>query len=481
MKKDLEFLERVIEEKSAMILEASDKIWEYAELAFHESKSADLLCAILEKEGFTLTRGDAGIPTCFTGTFSYGSGKPVMGLLGEYDALSALSQKAGKTEKDPELEGAPGHGCGHNALGTGSLAAALAVKEYLIANKKDGTVIYFGCPAEEGAGSKQFMARAGMFDNVDFVYTWHPATKNTIECNHSNAIMGANFEFRGVSAHAGGCPYLGRSALDAVELMNVGCNYLREHMIPEARIHYAYIDAGGTAPNVVQDHAIIRYEVRSPWVSQVKELFKRVQNVARGASIMTDTTVKCDLSMAFTEYLPNNALAAVADECLKEVGAPKWDESDYALAKQFLNTYNEVTMENIKNQIIELYGEDRLEEILERPLDSEVHPFNPDKIKLTAGSTDVGDVGYAAPTLNINIATACVGNVGHSWQMTAQSCSPIAHKGLLTAAKVMALSCVRTMDRPDVIEAAKKEVTKRNGGKYTCPLPDEVLPPLETY
>ena len=481
MKKDLEFLERVIEEKSAMILDASDKIWEYAELAFHETKSADLLCAILEKEGFTLTRGDAGIPTCFTGTFSYGSGKPVMGLLGEYDALSALSQKAGKAAKDPELEGAPGHGCGHNALGTGSLAAALAVKEYLIENKKDGTVIYFGCPAEEGAGSKQFMARAGMFDNVDFVYTWHPATKNAIECNHSNAIMGANVEFRGVSARAGGCPYLGRSALDAVELMNVGCNYLREHMIPEARIHYAYIDAGGTAPNVVQDHAIIRYEVRSPWVSQVKELFKRVQNVARGASIMTDTTVKCDLSMAFTEYLPNNALAAVADECLREVGAPKWDESDYALAKQFLNTYNDVTMETIKNQIIEIYGEDRLEEILERPLDSEVHPFNPDKIKLTTGSTDVGDVGYAAPTLNINVATACVGNVGHSWQMTAQSCSPIAHKGLLTAAKVMALSCVRTMDRPDVIEAAKKEVTKRNGGKYTCPLPDEVLPPLETY
>lgn len=481
MKKDLEFLTRVIEEKSAMILEASDKIWEYAELAFHETKSADLLCAILEKEGFAVTRGGAGIPTCFTGTFSYGSGKPVMGLLGEYDALSALSQKAGTTEKQPELEGAPGHGCGHNALGTGSLAAALAVKEYLVENKKDGTVIYFGCPAEEGAGSKQFMARAGMFDNVDFVYTWHPATKNAIECNHSNAIMGANFEFRGVSAHAGGCPYLGRSALDAVELMNVGCNYLREHMIPEARIHYAYIDAGGTAPNVVQDHAVIRYEVRSPWVSQVKELFKRVQNVARGASIMTDTSVKCDLSMAFTEYLPNNALAAVADECLKEVGAPKWDESDYALAKQFLNTYNDVTMENIKNQIIELYGEDRLEEILERPLDSEVHPFNPDKIKLTAGSTDVGDVGYAAPTLNINVATACVGNVGHSWQMTAQSCSPLAHKGLLTAAKVMALSCVRTMDRPNVIEAAKKEVARRNGGKYTCPLPDEVLPPLETY
>lgn len=481
MMKDLEFLERVIGQKSQMILDANDKIWEYAELAYHETRSADLLCRILKDEGFSVTTGDAGIPTCFTGSFSYGTGKPVMGILGEYDALSSLSQKAASPRKEPVTAGAPGHGCGHSALGTGSLAAVLAVKEYLVENKKDGTIIYFGCPAEEGAGAKQFMARAGMFDNVDFVYTWHPATINAVECSHSNAIMGANFEFKGVSSHAGGSPHLGRSALDAAELMNVGCNYLREHMIPEARIHYAYIDAGGTAPNVVQDHAVIRYEVRSPWVSQVKDLFERVKNVARGASIMTDTTVDCELAMAFTEYIPNNALAAVADECMKEVGAPKWDEADYAMAREFLHTYPPITMENIKSQIIEVFGEDRLEEILERPLDSETHPFNPDKIKLTAGSTDVGDVGYAAPTLNINIATACIGNVGHSWQMVAQTCSPLAHKGLLTAAKVMALSCVRTMDRPDVIEAAKKEVTKRNGGHYTCPLPDSVMPPLDTY
>ena len=478
---DLNFIEQIIDEKSAMIIEANDKIWEYAELAFHETKSADLICGILEKEGFTLTKGDAGIPTCFTGTFSYGTGKPVMGILGEYDALAALSQKAGQTAKDPITQGAPGHGCGHNCLGAGSLAAVIAVKEYLKANKKDGTIIYFGCPAEEGAGSKQFMARAGMFDNVDFVYTWHPSTKNAVESTHSNAIMGANFIFTGVSSHAGGSPHLGRSALDACELMNIGCNYLREHTIPEARIHYAYIDAGGTAPNVVQDHAIIRYEVRSPWVWQVKELYERVKNCARGAAIMTDTEYQADLSMAFTEYLPNNALASIADECLKEVGAPKWDESDYALAKEFLNTFNDTTKQAIKEQIIETYGEDRLEEILERPLDSEIHSFNPDKIKLMAGSTDVGDVGYACPTLNLNIATACIGNVGHSWQMVAQSCSPIAHKGTLTAAKVLALSCIRTMDRPDVIEAAKKEVTKRNGGKYTCPLPDSVLPPLDTY
>ena len=479
--KDLEFIEKAVEEMSDRILAANDEIWEYAELAYHETKSAALLCKLLEEEGFTVKTGEAGIPTCFTGTFTYGTGKPVMGILGEYDALSALSQKASFPEKAPVAAGAPGHGCGHNALGTGALAAAFAVKEYLVQNKKDGTIIYFGCPAEEGAGSKQFMARAGLFDNVDFVYTWHPATKNAVEANHSNAIMGANFEFTGISAHAGGCPHLGRSALDAAELMNVGCNYLREHMIPEARIHYAYIDAGGTAPNVVQDHAVIRYEVRSPWVSQVKELFERVKRVAYGASIMTDTTMHCDLSMAFTEYIPNNALAAVADECMKEIGAPKWDEADYAMAKAFLNTYNEQTLASVRAQIAETYGEDRVEEILEKPLDSEIHSFDPSKIKLTAGSTDVGDVGYAAPTLNINIATACIGNVGHSWQMVAQSCSPITHKGLLTAAKVMALSCVRTMDRPDVIEAAKAEVLKRNGGKYTCPLPDEVLPPLDTY
>ena len=488
MNKDLEFLTRVIDEKSAKILDANDKIWEYAELAFHETKSAALLKSILKEEGFALTEGDAGIPTCFTGTFSYGTGKPVMGILGEYDALSSLSQKAADPHKEPLKEGAPGHGCGHCALGTGALAAALAVKEYLIANKKDGTIIYFGCPAEEGAGSKQFMARAGMFDDVDFVYSWHPATKNAVECNHSNAIMGANFYFKGVASHAGATPYLGRSALDAVELMNVGCNYLREHMIPEARIHYAYIDAGGTAPNVVQDHATIRYEVRSPWVYQVKELFERVKNVARGASIMTDTTFECELSMAFTEYLPNNALAAVADECLQEVGAPKWDDADYRMAKEFLNTYPATTLENIKSQIIETYGEDRLEEILERPLDSEIHPFNPDKIKLPQlQMRPVGSLMYAISCPEDVLrslppkSSRLPGMRSSKPQMVAQSCSPLAHKGLLTAAKVLALSCIRTMDRPDVIEAAKKELHKRNGGHYTCPLPDSVEPPLDTY
>lgn len=478
---DREFIEKSVESRACKVWAANDKIWEYAELAFHEYKSAQLLCDMLRAEGFLVETGLAEIPTCFRAVYSYGTGRPVMGILGEYDALSGLSQEAASPVKREINPGGPGHGCGHSALGTGSFAAAAAVKDYLETCKKDGTIIYFGCPAEEGAGSKQFMARAGLFDDIDFVYTWHPSDQNGVEAVHSNAIMGANFIFTGLTAHAGACPHLGRSALDTAELMSVGCNYLREHVIPEARIHYAYIDAGGTAPNVVQDRAIVRYEVRAPYVKQVKELFERVKEVARGAAIMAGTKMECQLSMAFTEYLPNDALARIADECMREIGAPVWSEEDYKLAKRFLNTYNEQTLDAIRAEIAERYGEQRLTEILEKPLDSEIHPYDADKIKLQAGSTDVGDVGYVVPTLNINVATCCIGNAGHTWQMTAQTSSPLTHKGLLTAAKVMALSCIRTMDRPDAVQAAKAEVRKRNGGKYVCPLPDSVKPPLDTY
>ena len=481
MMKDLEFLEHVIDQKSQMILDANDRIWEYAELAYHETRSADLLCQILKDKGFSVTTGDAGIPTCFTGTFSYGSGKPVMGILGEYDALSSLSQKAASPRKEPVEAGAPGHGCGHSALGTGSLAAVLAVKEYLVENKKDGTIIYFGCPAEEGAGSKQFMARAGMFDNVDFVYTWHPATINAVECNHSNAIMGANFEFKGVSSHAGGSPHLGRSALDAAELMNVGCNYLREHMIPEARIHYAYIDAGGTAPNVVQSHAVIKYEVRAPKVSQVQELFTRVVDVAKGAALMTGTKMKYEITMAFSDYVPNRTLGAVVDQCMRELGAPEWTEPDYRLAAEFLRTYPRTTMVGIREKLGYYFEPEELDAALEKPLDRVIHPFNPKETAYSSGSTDVGDVGYATPTVMFHVATACLGNVGHSWQNTAFACSDIGMKGMLRAAEIMTLAAIRTMDQPAVIAKAWEELKQKNGGSYHCPLPDYVTPPIGRY
>lgn len=478
---DLEIVRKVVREKAQTILDANDRIWEYAELAYHEFQSADLLCNILSEEGFTVQKGLAGIPTCFTATWSKGSGKPVMGILGEYDALSSLSQKAATPTAEPIEQGGNGHGCGHCSLGAGALGAVLAIKAYLEEQDEDGTVIYFGCPAEEGAGSKQFMARAGLFDGVDFIYTWHPSTHNAVEWVQSNAIIGANFHFKGRTSHAGASPHMGRSALDAVELMSVGCNYLREHVLPEVRIHYAYIDAGGTSPNVVQDRATVRYEIRAPFSYQLRELLDRVADVAKGAALMTGTQSSYELAMAFTEYVPNRALAEVADECLQEVGAPEWDESDYALARQFLQSYDEETTKAIHRKIADEYGAERLEEILEKPLDSEVHPFDGSHLALECGSTDVGDVGFAAPTMNLNVACACVGNVGHTWQMTAQACSPISHKGILTAAQVLALAAIHTKHRPEVMEAAKQEVLARNGGKYSCPLPDSVQPPLDTY
>ena len=247
-----QFIEQTAEKLRQEMYGVVDTVFEYAELQYKEYKSAEFLSAKLEEHGFTVERGLAEIPTCFAGTWSQGEGGRVMGFLGEFDALDGLSQKAGCTVHTPKKTGAPGHGCGHCCLGTGSLLAAILLKEYLTETGIPGKVIYYGCPAEEGAGSKQFMVRAGLFDECDFVYTWHPASETAVDSMHSNAIMGANFYFKGLTAHAGATPYLGRSALDAVELMSVGCNYLREHMIPEARLHYAYIDAGGTAPNVVQ-------------------------------------------------------------------------------------------------------------------------------------------------------------------------------------------------------------------------------------
>ena len=451
---ELDYIEKILEEKEDIILNVSEKIWEFAELPYDEYKSAKLLSEVLESEGFTINMGVAHIPTAFTAKF--GEGKPVFGFLGEYDALDKLSQEAGNPQKSPVMEGSPGHGCGHNALGAGSLGAALVIKEYLIENNLSGTVMYFGCAAEEGAGAKQFMARDGVFDDVDFVYTWHPSTVNEVQSTRSVAIMGANFKFKGLTSHAGSSPHLGRSALDAAELMSVGVNYLREHMIDQARIHYAYVNAGGVSPNVVHDSTLVKYEVRSPKVKQVKELFERVVNVAKGAALMTDTSLEYEVTMAFSDYIPNNALAEIADEAFNEVGAPRWDADDYKLAKSYLYSYNDATLQSIKEYIAEEYGEDKLKEILEKPLDSKVHPYNGKNDRYISGSTDVGDVSYAVPTINFNVATACIGNVGHTWQMTGQSGSQIANKGIMVAAKVMALASIKTMKNPDVIEKAKQ-------------------------
>ncbi len=478
---DLEFVKRQIENLASKTIELSENIWNFAELPYEEEKSASVLIQALEAEGFKIETGLAGMPTAFSASFAVGTGKPVVGLLGEYDALDALSQKAACPERSPIKEGAPGHGCGHNLLGAGSFAAAVAVKEYLVQNNMNGTVVYFGCPAEEGAGAKQFMARAGIFDAVDFVYTWHPADKNEVSAKGNVAIMGAAFSFRGVASHAGGSPHLGRSALDAAELMSVGTNYLREHMIDKARIHYAYSDAGGVSPNVVQSFAKVKYEVRAPKVSQMKELFARVVNVAKGAALMTDTEMTYEITMAFSDYVPNKTLAEVASVCFAEIGAPQWDSKDQALAASFLANYNKTTLASIREDMNKEFGKNSDSTMWKSPLDTKVRTFNPSNNDYDSGSTDVGDVGYATPTLSINVATACFGTVWHSWQTTAQMNSSIGNKGMLTAAQVMALACIRTAENPDIIRQARDEWFEKTGGIYTCPLPADVNPPIGRY
>ena len=474
-------IQNLVSAKADTAIALAKEIWGYAELSYEEVRSSGALIAALKKEGFSIEEGIAGIPTAFTATFSRGSGKPVVGFLAEYDALSGLSQKAACPVQEPIQEGGDGHGCGHNLLGAGSYAAAVALKDYLEKENKDGTVIFFGCPAEEGAGSKQFIARAGYFDNVDFAYTWHPATINEVGSWGDVAIMGANFTFDGVAAHAGGEPHLGRSALDACELMNIGCNYLREHMIDTARIHYAYSDPGGTAPNVVQSHAVIKYEVRAPKVSQVQELFTRVVDVAKGAALMTGTKMQYEITMAFSDYVPNRTLGALVDQCMRELGAPDWTEEDFAVASKFLRTYPRSTMVGIREKLGSFFEPEELDAALAKPLDQVIHPFNPKETGYHSGSTDVGDVGYATPTVSFNVATACLGNVGHSWQNTAFACSDIGFKGMLRAAEILTLAAVRTMEQPELIAKARAELRQKNGGSYQCPLPEYVTPPIGRY
>ena len=327
-------IKQLVAAKADTAAALAKEIWNYAELSYEETRSAAALIGALKNEGFTIEEGIAGIPTAFTATYAVGSGKPVVGFLAEYDALAGLSQKAACPVQEPVTPGGAGHGCGHNLLGAGCYAAAVALKDYLIKEKKDGTVIFFGCPAEEGAGSKQFIARAGYFDNVDFAYTWHPETVNEVGSRGSVAIMGANFTFDGIAAHAGGEPHLGRSALDAVELMNMGVQFLREHVIQEARIHYAITNTGGYSPNVVQPEAEVLYLIRAPKNAQVQEIYARVNKIAQGAAMMTETDLTIDFYKACSNLIPNTVMEELIYKNLCEAGLPEHTDADREFARQ---------------------------------------------------------------------------------------------------------------------------------------------------
>ena len=423
-----EFVLKAIADKRALIVDVSDKIFGYAEVGFHEFRTAKLYEEVLKKEGFQVEMGVGGMPTAFKAV--YGSGKPVIGFLAEYDALPELSQEGGCTMRKKAAGDNPdGHGCGHNLLGAGAMAAALAVKAYIEEHPEAGTVILFGCPSEEKGDGKAIMAREGVFDGVDAAFTWHPGDKNAIWSESTLANVSVFFNFKGVTSHAAAAPELGRSALDAAELMSVGVNYLREHIISDARVHYAYRDVGGIAPNVVQGHSRVHYFIRAPKSWQVKEIYKRVVDVALASKFFHET--------------------ATPDE-----------------------------MEAKRANMRRMFGANHIEEIEAHPLHTGIAPLVWNG-KVQAGSTDVGDASYVIPTAMCTTATATLGTAAHTWQMTAHGNTGIAHKAMLNAGEAMALAALKTMESPEILKKAHDEWMAETNGEYDCPIPKEVGPRLE--
>jgi aminobenzoyl-glutamate utilization protein B len=466
-----------IVQKKDRIIDVNNRVWDAAELAFNEFQSMAVICEALEAEGFAVEKSVGHVETAFTGRF--GSGKPVIGILGEFDALSGLSQEAGNPVKTPIKPGAPGHGCGHNCLGAASLAAAIGVKEYLKSTGKSGTVIYFGCPGEEGGSGKAFMAREGVFDELDAAITWHPSTRNGIATGSSNANYQVAYKFYGVASHAAGDPHLGRSALDAVELMNVGVQFLREHMIDAARIHYAITDTGGFSPNVVQPYGEVLYLIRSPRTSQVEELYQRVNDIARGAALMTGTRMEMDFVKACSNVIVNTALEKILYKNMQAIPIPTYTEEEKAFAGKIIESYESKTSE--ADKFLNTWGQEATEADLAllrqgKTINDFLMPFKSSD-KPSPGSTDVGDVSWVCPTAQINAVTTAAGTPGHSWQYVACNKTSIAHKGVLYAGQAMAGAVIDLIEDPKLLDEVKAEFLKRLGGEtYQCPIPKGVKP-----
>lgn len=436
------------------LAKVSDSIWETPETCFEETVSAETLCKALEAAGFTVERGVAGIATAFTGT--YGHGKPVIGFLGEFDALSGLSQKAGIAEKEALVPGGNGHGCGHNLLGTGCLAGAMGMKKYLEETGKEGTVIYFGCPAEEGGSGKAFMAREGCFDALDAAIAWHPSDKYNCSGGGMLANCQIYFRYKGVSSHAAMSPHLGRSALDAVTLFNVGIQFLREHVLPSVRMHYAVTDTGGFSPNVVQSTAEVLTLLRAPDNVILADVRARVEDIARGAALMTGTELEIDFVKACSNVVPNDALGYAAVENMRLLELPKYTEEE-------MEFFAKISATNKGG-------------CPEHPVAEEITDYQPSD-EVFPASSDVGDVSWVAPMVSIGTPTWPLGTPAHSWQAVAVGKSALAHKATLAAGQAMTGLAIDLIEKPKLLAKAKEEHNRRlKGRKYECPIPKGVKP-----
>ena len=450
-------------------IDLSDKVWAMPEICYTEARSSAEHLAELRHQGFRITDNVADIPTALMG--EWGEAGPVIAFLGEYDALPGLSQEAGIAEPRPLETGGHGHGCGHNLLGSAALLAATALKDWLAANKVPGRVRYYGCPAEEGGAAKAFMVRSGAFDDADVAITWHPSSFWEVVVTPSLANTRADFIFTGRTSHAAVSPHLGRSALDAVELMNVGVNYMREHMPSDARVHYALLDTGGIAPNVVQAHARVRYSIRARDLPGMNELVGRVHKIAQGAALMTETKVEMRIISAVSNLLPNSPLEGALLRVMEDLGPPHFDDADKAFAAKIRSTLSEQDIASVYRAIGMEPTDRPLADFLV-PLDANRNP--------QIGSTDVGDVSWVVPTVQVHAPTVAIGTPFHTWQVVAQGKTPAAHKAMVQAAKAMAGLGVKALLEPDLIAAAKADLKKRTARTpYVSPLPDNVAPPLE--
>jgi aminobenzoyl-glutamate utilization protein B len=430
----------------------SRKIWEFAELGFKESRSAELLQGELRAAGFSVTGNVAGMPTAFTAT--WGQGKPVIAIMGEYDALPGLSQDD-TPERKPLVTGGPGHGCGHNLLGTASLFAAVTIKEWLAANKIGGTIRYYGTPAEEGGDGKLYMIRAGVFQDVDTVLSWHPADQNGASLKSSLAIISAKFRFYGKPAHASASPDAGRSALDGLMIMANAVEFLREHVPDSTRIHYV-ITNGGAAPNIVPDYAELFLYARHPSMPTLDGIWERVVKCAQAGALASETRMEMELINSAYNTLPNAALAALVDKNMRLVGGVTYTREEQAFAESIRKTLPDRT----------------------RPIGSQETIEAPSEGKGEA-STDAGDVSWTLPMAEMTAATFVPGVPAHSWQSAACAGMSIGRKGMVVAAKSLVLTAVDLFTDPKQVAAARASFERRRAGyEYRSRIPAGQKPPL---
>ncbi|NJB34990.1 amidohydrolase [Croceivirga sp. JEA036] len=415
------------------------QLWDWAEMGYQEVKSSGLLQETLNKEGFKITSGIADIPTAFMA--EYGTEGPVIAILGEFDALPGLSQKAIPTKES--AGGVAGHACGHHLFGTASTAAAVAIKNWLKANRKKGRIRFYGCPAEEGGSGKVYMVRSGVFDDVDVALHWHPGAQNAASAGAALANKSAKFRFYGVSAHAAGAPERGRSALDGVEAMNVMVNMMREHIPQDARIHYVITD-GGKAPNVVPDFAEVYYYARHGNRDVVVSIFDRMVKAAEGAALGTGTTMDYEMIGGTHELLPNLTLQKLVHDKLSAVGGMTYSSEEKAFAQEISQSLGQ---EELKEEIA----------LAIQPYKTEARAY---------GSTDVGDVSFVVPTVGFSTATWVPGTAAHSWQAVAAGGTSIGIKGMMIAAKTISLTALELFNSPEIITKAKNEFKEKRGNNF---------------